>query len=205
MNLIFDFDGTIVDSMEAFIAVFNKNIRDNKDPLSPEEIQILQGMSSRRAIKHIGVHWWQIPKLILKGIPDFRALIPQLDTFEGLPETLKALAERGDKLFIVTSNTHETVGIFLKQHKLDQYFSGIKTGASLFKKSGYIRKLMKEQGLKRKESIYIGDETRDIHAARLARIKIASVTWGFNTEEILKKQHPNFLVTEPNQLLKISL
>lgn len=162
-------------------------------------------MSSRQAIKHIGLHWWQIPKIILQGIPDFHALVPQLNTFKGLPETLELLKKRGDKLFIVTSNTHDIVDKFLHQHDMRQYFIEIASGASLFKKSGYIRKLMKEQGLKREETVYIGDETRDIQAARRAHIKIVSVTWGYNSRDVLKKRHPNYLVEEPKDLLDVKL
>ena len=203
MNYIFDFDGTIADSLEALIAVYNKNIRDNKNPLTPEEIQALRGMSSRRALRHVGVRWWQLPKLLLHGMPDFRALIPQLRAFPGLPETLRALTERGDKLYIVTSNTRASVDEFLKLQSLEAYFTEIIAGAGVFNKAKYIRNLIKEHGLKRRETVYIGDETRDIQAARLAALKVVSVTWGFNTEKILKKRRPNFLIDRPEELLKI--
>ncbi len=204
MNYIFDFDGTIADSLEALIAVYNKNIRDNKNPLTPEEIQALRGMSSRRALRHIGVRWWQLPKLLLHGMPDFRALIPGLRTFPELPETLEALNKRGDRLYIVTSNTLGSVEQFLDLHKLRGYFTEIEAGAGVFNKAKYIRALMKKQRLKRRETVYIGDETRDIQAARLAAVKIVSVSWGFNTRQTLKKRHPNFLVDSPKELLTIS-
>lgn len=203
VNYIFDFDGTIADSLEALIAVYNKNIRDNKNPLTPEEIQALRGMSSRRALRHVGVRWWQLPKLLLHGMPDFRALIPRLRTFPGLPETLRALTERGDKLYIVTSNTRASVDEFLKLHSLDTYFTEIIAGAGVFNKAKYICNLIKEHGLKRRETVYIGDETRDIQAARLAALKVVSVTWGFNTEKILKKRRPNYLIDKPEELLKV--
>ena len=205
MNFIFDFDGTIADSFETLVAVFNKNIRDDKDPLTAKEIQALRGMSSRKAIRHLGIRWWQVPKLILTGLPDFRALVPSLRTFDGLPEALDKLKKRGDRLFIVTSNTHDTVDVFLGKNNLENYFIDIKTGASLFKKAGDIRKLIKEQGLKRKDTVYVGDETRDMTAARKARIKIVSVSWGFNNHAILAKRHPNYLINKPEELLTIRL
>lgn len=203
MNFIFDFDGTIADSLPAFVAVFNKSVRDNKDPLTTAEIERLRNLPSRRALKSAGVRWWQIPKLVVQGIPDFHALVPGLDTFSGLPDTIKALHKRGDKLYIVTSNTHESVEVFLAKHKLTKYFEDILTGAGLFNKSKYIRKLMKNNNLKRRETIYIGDETRDVQAARIALIKAVSVTWGFNTKKILKKQRPNYLIDTPSQLLDL--
>lgn len=205
MNYIFDFDGTIADSLVAFITVFNKNIRENKDPLTPEQIQLLRSMSSRQAIRSLGVHWWQIPKLIAQGIPDFHALLPSLNTFEGLPSTLKELSSRGDKLFIVTSNTRSSVDSFLQQHQLDKYFTDIDTGAGIFKKAKHIRGIIANNHLLKRETVYIGDETRDIQAARLARVKIVSVTWGFNIASVLKKRRPNYLIDEPQDLLGIKL
>lgn len=205
MNYIFDFDGTLADSFVAMVAVYNKNIRNNENPLTPEEITRLRGMSSRRAIRSLGIHWWQIPKLLLRGLPDFKALLPTLDTFPGLPETLKTLHDRGDKLYIVTSNTGDSVEKFLHLHKVPDYFNDIESGAGIFKKAKHIRKLMRRHGLSRRQTVYIGDETRDIQAARLALVKVVSVTWGFNTRKVLKRMRPNFLIDNPKELLDIKL
>lgn len=203
MNFIFDFDGTIVDSLEAFIAVFNKHVRDNKEPLSPKEIERFRMMNSRKALRTAGVRWWQIPKLIIRGIPDFQALLPGLHPFATLPDVIRQLHERGDKLFIVTSNTHESVETFLRQHKLDKYFSGMDTAAGLFSKSKHIRNMIKVYRLKNKDTFYVGDETRDIQAGKRARIKVVSVTWGFNHASALKKYRPAYIIDEPKDLLKV--
>jgi len=205
MNYIFDFDGTIVDSLEAFIAVFNKHVRDNKDPLTGDEIEKFRSMSSRKAIRYAGVRWWQVPKLLVRGIPDFKALLPSLQTFEGLPEVIRKLHKRGDKLFIITSNTNESVETFLKLHKLDEYFTGKDTAVGLFNKASHIRNMIKVYKLAKSETIYIGDETRDIRAAKLALVSSVSVTWGFNNVAILKKYKPTFLIHRPEDLLKIEL
>jgi phosphoglycolate phosphatase-like HAD superfamily hydrolase len=203
MNYIFDFDGTLADSLPAFIAVFNKTVRDNKNPLTAEEIHTLRNMTLKKAIKHLGIRWWKVPRLIVQGIPDFHALVPKLKPFKGVPEILKQLEERGDKLFIVTSNTRESVDVFLEKNKLTDYFTDIYTNAGLFNKSKYIRKLIKKNHLKRKDCVYIGDEVRDIKAARLAVIKIASVSWGFNDKELLKKHYPTYLIDKPSQLMNL--
>jgi phosphoglycolate phosphatase-like HAD superfamily hydrolase len=205
MNFIFDFDGTLADSLPAMISVFNKNIRGGVNPLTEDEILMFRNLSSRQAINKLGVRWWQVPRLILQGIPDFRALVPTLKTFEGLPAALAALQNRGDKLFIVTSNTRDSVDEFLEHQKLESYFTEIITGAGLFKKSKHIRRLIKTYGLKRKETFYVGDETRDIQAARLSRIKVISVAWGFNTKAALMRRKPNYIVDKPEDLLSISV
>ncbi|PSB03825.1 HAD family hydrolase, partial [Merismopedia glauca] len=51
--------------------------------------------------------------------------------------------------------------------------------------------------------IYVGDETRDIEAARKSKIKAIAVCWGFNFREILAKYKPDFLIDRPSQLLEV--
>lgn len=205
MNYIFDFDGTIADSLPAMIAVYNKIVRDGENPLTPEEINKFRSLPSRKALKSLGVRWWQIPKLVVVGMGDFHALLPGIKPCKGVPELVKALHSRGDKLYIVTSNTSDNVKLFLETHNLGSYFEDIYGGASLFNKSRYLSTLVKNNKLARKRTVYIGDETRDMKAAKLARLKTVAVTWGFNDATILKKQRPSFMVDEPAQILKIKL
>ena len=205
MNYIFDFDGTIADSLPAFVAVFNRTVRSGDNPVTTEEIAELRDYSISKAARALGVRWWQIPKLIVRGMPYFYALVPDLKPCKDIPVVLKSLHERGDKLFIVTSNTKESVTVFLEVNNLSEYFTDISTNAGLYNKSRYIRRLMKRNHLKRSQSVYVGDESRDVKAARLAMIRIASVTWGFNSYKLLKKQRPTYLIDSPKQLLDIKL
>ncbi len=205
MNYIFDFDGTLANSLPAFIVVFNKIVRGDDNPLTAQQLDEFRGMTSRQALRKAGIRWWQLPKLLLAGMADFHDMVATMETFPGLPKVVKKLYERGDRLYIVTSNTHDNVGKFLELHGLNMYFTDVITGAGLFRKSRFISKLIRKHKLKRKQTIYIGDETRDVQAARLARIKTASVTWGFNTETILTKQRPAFLINKPMELLDVRL
>src|SRR6185295_10102118 len=115
--------------------------------LSPEEIEKFRGMTSRKAIRKLGVHWWQIPKLVVKGVPDFHALLPDLKPFTGLPAIITELHDRGDRLFIVTSNTQGSVTAFLKQHKIDKYFEAVESASGIFNKSKHIRILIRKYHL----------------------------------------------------------
>jgi phosphoglycolate phosphatase len=207
VNYIFDFDGTLADTFDDLIAVFNKNIRGDDNPLTAEEIEKFRGMGARRALRQAGIRWWQLPKLLIMGMAELKTMQRSDNTFKNIPETIKALHARGDKLFIVTvmTNTESGVHNFLKRHGIDEFFTDIDTTAGIFKKSKHIRKLIKKYGLKRRETVYVGDETRDIQAARMSLIKIVSVTWGFNNKKILKKRWPNFIINKPKELLEIKL
>jgi phosphoglycolate phosphatase len=61
---------------------------------------------------------------------------------------------------------------------------------------------MVEYSLASDECVYVGDETRDVEAARKAGMRSAAVTWGFNSRELLEKSRPDFLIDRPGELLE---
>ena len=68
----------------------------------------------------------------------------------------------------------------LEHNNVFNDIEGIISTFSIFNKSKAINKLAKQLECSLNDMIYIGDETRDIEAARYAGIKVAAVTWGFN-------------------------
>ena len=62
---------------------------------------------------------------------------------------------------------------------------------------------MKDKDLKLSEMIYIGDETRDIQAAKKAGIRSAAVTWGYNSRKALEAQSPDYLIHSPQELFHL--
>ena len=62
---------------------------------------------------------------------------------------------------------------------------------------------MVKQALHPSNVLYVGDEVRDIEAAKKAGIRIAAVTWGYNSKKALEAYKPDYLVTKPEELLQI--
>ena len=96
----------------------------------------------------------------------------------------------------------ENVSLFLNKHKLT-CFKHIDSDQSLFGKDKVIANFLKKYQIKNEEAIYVGDEVRDIEAAHKAKIKIMAVTWGFNYEEVLKQNSPDYLVNQPKQIAEV--
>lgn len=201
-NLIFDFDGTIADTLDHVVAVFQMVSRRDQ-PLSPEEIDQLRRLSSRQAVKAAGIPLWRVPRMIKKGMAHFSDRIPHMRSFDGLPETLAALHERGDRLFVLTSNNEYNVREFLRLHDLAQYFEALSCGASLFGKTRPLKRLVKRYNLDTADTWYVGDETRDITAAHKAGLNAAAVTWGFNHAEALAQSCPQVMLDSPVELLQL--
>ena len=63
--------------------------------------------------------------------------------------------------------------------------------------------MLREKKFDKKDVLYVGDETRDITAAKKAKIKVVAVTWGFSSRKGLEKYKPDFLIDKPEELLEV--
>jgi phosphoglycolate phosphatase-like HAD superfamily hydrolase len=122
--------------------------------------------------------------------------------FDGLEAVVKKLAE-DHVMYVVSSNGIGIITAFLKRHKINKYFTRVYGNVGLFSKAQAIRKVTKREGFNVGDAIYIGDEVRDIEAARKIGMPIISVTWGYNGEQIIKKYMPDHLVTKPAQIVGV--
>ena len=202
--IIFDFDGTIADTVDALVSIANSlAVEFSFAPITPEEFLLLKNLTSREIFKYSGIPLFKIPFLLKKVKKELKNKIPELKPIQGIPEALLELKENGLRLGIITSNSKGNVKEFLKINNLDNFFEFVHTGVTIFGKTTIINNVLKQKQIKTQEVIYVGDETRDIEASKKAQIKICSVTWGFNSEEALAKEHPDFLIHHPRELVEI--
>lgn len=169
--------------------------------ITDEEIAQLKNMSSREILKYSGIPVWRLPRLLLKGKKILSQRLDQLKVFKGIPEVVKKLHDTGHQLSVVSSNSEENIRTIFKREKIENCFDGIYGNVGLFNKARVFKVVRKDQKASVKDTIYIGDETRDIEAAHKSGLPIISVTWGYNGEEILRKYKPEFLVHTPKELL----
>lgn len=205
--LIFDFDGTIANTIppvENIVRLFNKISKDIKfnKTITKQDVERLREKSLREIVKELHIRFFKLPFIIKKARKELKKDLETSNPFPGIVETLLELKKMGLSLGIITSSKKEDVENFLKRHKLN-VFSAIHSESNLFGKSRAISHFLKKQNLQKDDVIYIGDEIRDIDAARKSGIKIISVTWGFNGKKGLLKRIPDFLIDTQEELLKI--
>jgi phosphoglycolate phosphatase len=204
MNYIFDFDGTVADSLDAVIDIANEIGAGMGLHVDKDEVDTYRKMSSIQVVRHFRIPLWRLPRLLTKGMRLFKDRIPSIKTFPGLPATLADMQQRGDRLYMLTSNNDKNVREFLEARGIARYFDRVYTGSSLFGKAGHLKRIMRELKLKPDNTVYIGDETRDIQAAKKAGLRIVSVTWGFNHVSILEQYDPDYLIDKPAELLNVT-
>ena len=204
MNVIlFDFDGTIADTFETILAIGNRLANEfGYEPADPSEVRQLRNLNTRQIIRQAKVPVFKLPAILHRLQAELRIEIHQSYPIQGIEFALKRLKQQGHQLGIVTSNSAENVTLFLQKHRLEILFDFVCSGASLFGKSRIIRRLCKERAFVPEAVIYVGDETRDIEAARKLKIKVVAVSWGFNSGQILAAYKPDTLVHQPQDLVE---
>lgn len=202
--IIFDFDGTIADTVDALVSIANRLALDfGYRHIHPEQLAFLKNLTSREIIKYSGVSLFKIPFLVKKVKGELKNKIPELKPIPGIKEALTELQNQGYKLGIITSNSKENVTQFLTINDLNHLFDFIYSGITIFGKTTIINNVLRQKQLKPQEVIYVGDETRDIEASKKANIQVIAVTWGFNSAEVLAKQNPDYLIERPSELLEV--
>jgi phosphoglycolate phosphatase len=202
--IIFDFDGTVADSRDAFVNIVNRIAPTfGYQPVGNAELEELANMSSEEIIKRANICHLTLPLILRKIQQELNKEIQELKPINQISYSLFQLKEQGYQLGIVTSNLQKNVEIFLKNNQLDQLFNFICCGITLFGKDKMIKRIIKKHNLQLNEVIYVGDETRDIKAAQKSRISVIAVGWGFNSAAILAEYQPNFLIEHPQQLTEV--
>ncbi|OGM28059.1 hypothetical protein A2962_05585 [Candidatus Woesebacteria bacterium RIFCSPLOWO2_01_FULL_39_61] len=121
--------------------------------------------------------------------------------FKGIKDVLKILSRRYN-LGILTTNQTRIVEKFVNKHKFN-FFSFVHSEKVVFGTDKCLRKVIAQHGLNSEETYYIGDETRDIEAAKRQRVKTIAVTWGAESKNLLRKANPDIIISEPKELLSL--
>ena len=206
--VIFDFDGTIADTMDEALRIVNRLApRYGFAAIDEELAKELRNLRTREVIDRVGIKARLVPKFIAELKAELRKRIDVIRPVPEMPESLLELKERGLKLGILTSNSRSNVEAFLSNCELSGCFSFLEAGSPIFGKARLLRKVLESESsdgsLNREDAVYVGDETRDITAARRVGIKAAAVCWGANTRKALEAMKPDFLLSHPSELCSI--
>jgi len=203
--VIFDFDGTIANTLDSIIGIMNdlsdefgfKKIREN-------DVEYLRGKRPREILKHLGISIFKLPFVVRRARREINSSIALLSPSVDLLPVLRVLKANGCQIGIVTTNIEENVRKFLHANNLDQ-FDFFYTAGKVFGKDKTISKILKDMKLEKSDIYFVGDEIRDIEAGKKVGVKTIAVSWGYNTRDALYKENPDYLIDSPLELEDIIL
>lgn len=203
-TILFDFDGTIADTLEAVLRIGNQLAPEfGYQPATADQIKQFRSLHSREIIGKSQIALWKLPFILRRILQELNQEVEQLSLVPQMQETILELTDLNYSLAIVTTNSQANVRLFLEIHNLLEYFDFIHADTRIFGKARALGRVIKHQRLHRQQVIYVGDEIRDIEAARKNQISVIAVGWGFNTPEALLAYQPDFLVDHPPELVEV--
>lgn len=204
--LIFDFDGTIADTMKVVLKTVDElTTFYGIKKITAEDIPKLRHSDIRKFLRQINLPIYKWPFFIYSIRKEIEKDIDKVPLFDGIKELLITLKKNGFILAIITNNSKTIVEKFLTINDINffDYIHGGNVFSYLFGKNHLIDKFLKKYNIDQQNTIYIGDEISDIEAARKSDIKIISVCWGYEKYDSLIQHNPDFISKNPEDVLKI--
>jgi phosphoglycolate phosphatase len=198
---MFDFDGTITDSIPSAIDAVQKMIKTLNFPYkTKDEI-------------HEFVGFGEIPLISGSiGTNEPKALKQAMDTYEEIykkegifnirlyPHVREALEYFKNKSKVIVSNKKdEFINIILKNLELDRFFEhvyGGDTSPCLKPDPCAILHILEKYNVPPEKALFVGDMTVDVKTGKNAKTHTCAVTYGFDSGEKLKKEHPDMLIDD---------
>ncbi|MFA5858782.1 MAG: HAD-IA family hydrolase [Elusimicrobiota bacterium] len=201
--VIFDFDGTLAQTLYPSREIINRLADEfGYNKVHEHEIEYIRGLRPKELLKYLKIPGMKLPFIAKKTKAELNKIIHNLKPVETIVKVIFELKNRGYAVAILTSNTYENVSKFCENNDI-YLFDHVVSESNLFGKSRALKRMLRKIKYKRNEAIYIGDEVRDVQAAKKAKIDVVAVSWGFNNKQTLKKFKPTFVIDDPKELLDI--
>lgn len=208
--IVFDLDGTLLDTLTDLAASTNYALRSCGMPEhSIDDVRRFVGNGVRMLMTRAVPDGESNPRFD-EAFSVFRQHYMQhcLDTtcpYPGIMEALARLKEKGMMLAIV-SNKMQAATEELRQHFFSQYIDvAIGESAAIRKKPApdTVNEALRLLGISHDEAIYVGDSDVDIDTAGAAMMPCASVLWGFRDRQFLLNHGATRLLSSPEELLSL--
>lgn len=201
--IIFDFDGTLVDSLDIAITAANQLAEKYKfRPIHKTDMDHLRKLSIPDKCKYLGFPLYKLPLWAPEFYTLYKHSSDKLTLFDGMKKILDELNSLGYQIAIISSNSEHIIREFLHNNNVD-YIKNIFCSKYVFGKDVIIKRFLKDQRVGSAEVIYVGDEHRDVVACKKTGIKVIWVEWGFDIIDMVRHVYPDYVAKDPEDILKV--
>ncbi|PYI51299.1 pyrophosphatase PpaX [Paenibacillus flagellatus] len=205
--MLFDLDGTIVDTNELIIQSFLHTLEgETEEPFTRERIVPHMGFPLLEQLRFF-TGKEDVDELVVKYRQFNLSRHDELVTeFPHVREVLAELRGRGVKLGVVTNKMRQTTLMGLKLCGLEPYMEAIVTVDDVTRGKPDpepVTKGLERLGVSAGETLMIGDSQYDIVAGREAGTRTAGVSWSLKGETYLRSFKPDYIIRDMRELLDI--
>jgi len=195
--VIFDVDGTLIDSQDFILAAMRRAFDLAGRPVPPDEATLgIVGLSLPQAMEVLvpGLRGGERDRLVQLYKDSFRFLREasggeaHAPFYPGAREALERLDGAGYLLSIATGKARRGLDHMLDSHGLRRLFTGTQTADDAPSKPhpGMVLNCLAATGVEAAEAVVVGDTEYDMAMARAAGARAVGVGWGYHSSERLR-------------------
>ena len=191
--IIFDWDGTLFDSVGQIVASLKFAANEFNLPLTDDAAKSIIGLGLPEVAK---VLFPQVPELheqILQSYADHYVANSKHDVwFEGVSEMLKELDSLGIKLAVATGKSRRGLDRVLAQTKSTELFVATRAASETKSKPDplMLSEILLQTGIKAENAIMVGDTSYDLEMAQNIDMPRVGVAYGVHSIDVLNHYHP---------------
>lgn len=210
-GVLFDVDGTILDSFNAIYAALSRVLRKfNVEDFKSGELKAMMDYQSFGEIVLTLAKRYNFldSDRILELSKDYLTYFEEsvktgMKLYPGIVEVIENIMQEF-KVGVISYNPGNIVKIQLEYFDLNRYFPFVRGFEEINgRKREGILEFSKLYGIGTEEIVYIGDQPKDVIEARMAGARSIAVTYGISGYETLSKEHPDFMAAHPEDILEI--
>ncbi|MEK4061840.1 MULTISPECIES: pyrophosphatase PpaX [Paenibacillus] len=205
--VLFDLDGTIVNTNELIIGSFMHALKENNLP----------SLTREQIIPHMGTTLHQQLNAF-SGLEDTSVLEKSyrsynyahhdelIGSFPRVNETMEELSRRGIRMGIVTTKIRPTTLKALEMFDLLKYMETIVTVTDVTQPKPHpepVLTAIRNLDVDPHHTLMVGDSIVDIQSAKAAGVPVAAVAWSLKGEETLRKYEPDYIIHDMTDLYEI--
>ena len=201
-NVIFDVDGTILDTEKAILASLQKVLKEEGKDYELEDLRFALGIPGIETLKKLNVT--ELERVHPKWSETVLEFSHEVSVFQDLENVIKTLTVRPVRTGIVTSKTKQELIDEFEPFGLSSFFEFTICASDTEKHKPHPEPLLAcLDGLNanQDETIYIGDSIYDMQCAKSAGVKFALALWGSKTTEGFESA--DFILKEPKKILDL--
>lgn len=209
-GIIFDLDGTTIDTLNELYISINQTLKNYGYPTkTKDEVRLGVGRGFRKLVETVVPEKLSEEKIAEIG-RDYQGSYTQnylkSTVYPEMPELLRKLQDRGILLAVNSNKSDRFTKALIAKNYPDIRFTAVygrREGVPLKPDPTTAKEIADLMGLKTEEVLYVGDSDVDMRTGINAGMKTAGCLWGFRNRKTLTEAGADFILEKPEDLLKL--
>lgn len=203
--VVFDWDGTLMDSAAAIVQAMQAACRDLEVPEPTEErARHVIGLGLQEALRYAvpDLPGGDYVRMVERYRYHYLAGDHQLVLFPGVTSMMASLAAKGRLLAVATGKSRVGLNRALAQSGLGAFFHATRCADETFSKPhpAMLEQLLDELGVSPEQAVMVGDTTHDLQMAKNAGVASLAVSFGAHPKRVLEDEAPLACVDTPKAM-----